>query len=153
MVKQNYLQNATISDLFAISKLSACAKSKEIYIYEKEDLSKLIGFKKAEELRQLFLKNKIKVKQITNLPSLPKFSKNDKFINTCMTFRYVPKQVYRIENEVLIFYDIVAIYNIKPFPKLLIIKDKNYSTNQKHLFEILWQEGLPPKLIQQILSN
>lgn len=140
------LPKATVQDLYDISMRSAQAKDKALCIYEKSDLSKVIGEQKAEEIRQEFLKNKILVKQITNIPTLPPFSKNDKFINTCMTFRYVPEELFSIKNEIIIFDDCVAIYNIEPEIKLLVIEDKDYATNQRQLFTNLWDQGQSPLL-------
>lgn len=140
------LPKATVEDLYDISMRSAQAKDKALCIYEKSDLSKVIGEQKAEEIRQEFLKNKILVKQITNIPTLPPFSKNDKFINTCMTFRYVPEELFSIKNEIIIFDDCVAIYNIEPEIRLLVIEDKDYATNQRQLFTNLWDQGQSPLL-------
>jgi len=140
------LKDATAQDLFEISLESAKAKSKSVFIYEKGDLNDVIGEKKAEELRDLFLANNIKVKQITNIPTLPPFSKNDRFINTCMTFRYIPEETFTIEKEILIFDDTVAIYTIGSNPKLAVIEDKSFAANQKQLFLNLWDQGQPPIL-------
>jgi len=140
------LEKATINDLYEISLLSAKSKEKQIYIYEISNLSDIIGFKKAEILREEFLKNKIKVKQITNNPVVPKFTKNDDFFNKLMDFRYVPKNIFEIKDEILIFDDVVAIYNTEPKIKLLVIKNKNFAKNQKQLFINLWENSIFPKV-------
>jgi len=138
--------DATVEDIYEISLKSAKAREKKIFIYEKSDLSKIIGNEKAEELRKLFLKNGITVKQITNVPLIPSFSKNDEFVNNCMFFRYLPKETYTIDNEMLIFDDTVAFYNIEPKIELTIIKDKKFAENQKQLFMNLWEQGQTPKV-------
>lgn len=141
------LQPATTTDLYNISMSSAKTKDKELLIYEKGKLSDVVGKKRAEKIRQVFLKNKIQVKQITNNPNLPKFSENDEFINKCMSFRFIPKNVLNIENETLIFDDIVAVYRLgKINHELAIIKDKALANNQKQLFINLWEQGILPKL-------
>lgn len=140
------LKKVKVSDLYEISKRSANTKDKRLFIYENDDLSLIIGKQRAEELRRLFLVNKIQIKQITNNPTLQKFSNNDEFINSCMTFRYIPKSIYTIEHEILVFDDTTAVYNMKPYPKMLIIEDKFYAGNQKQLFLNLWEEGLSPKM-------
>lgn len=139
-------QNATVQDLYNISLASAKAKSKTVFIYEKGNLSDVIGHKKAEKLRNLFLANNIKIKQITNIPTLPPFSKNDRFINDCMTFRYIPEETFAIENEILIFDDTIATYSTGLKPKLSVIEDKSFADNQKQLFLNLWEQGQPPFL-------
>ena len=130
-------------DLYDITLKSAKAKSKEVFIYELGDMSDLFSQKKAEKLRQEFLKNKIKVKQITNKSTLEKFSENDQFINEVMTFRYVPKDIFDIKNEILIFDDIVAVYNSR---EMFILQDKNFAKNQKQLFQSIWEQGQSPAI-------
>lgn len=137
------LKKTTNSDLYQISLKSSMAKSGEIFIFEKGSLSDLFDKTKAEKLRISFLKNNIKVKQITNIPTLPKFSDNDEFVNKVMTFRYVPKDIFSIENEIVIFDDTVAIYNKD---ELLIIEDKKIANNQKQLFINIWEHGQSPNL-------
>lgn len=140
-MKDIKLKKATAEDLYKISLLSARSKEKQIYIYEISNLSNIVGFEKAEILRKEFLKNKIRVKQITNIPVLPKFTENGEFVNNLMDFRYVPKNIFEIRDEILIFDDIVAIYNTEPEMKLLIIKNKDFTQNQKELFLKLWNNS------------
>ena len=137
------LERAKEDDLFEISLRSSQAKTKEVFIFEKGELGDLVSKDRAEELRSNFLKNKIKVKQITNTPTLPKFTDSDEFVNKVMTFRYVPKDIFSIENEILIFDDTVAIYNKK---ELLVIEDKAFTSNQKQLFASIWEQGQSPLL-------
>lgn len=133
----------TKDDLYEISLKSANAKDKEVYIFEIWNLGNLIGNDNAEKIRKLFLKNEIKVKQITNSPILWEFSKNNEFINKVMSFRYIPKKIFDIEYEILIFDNIVAIYNDK---KILIIEDRKYSNIQKKLFMSIWDQWELPVL-------
>jgi hypothetical protein len=56
-VKNKVLEKVTAKDLYEISLMSAKSKEKQIYIYEISNLSDIIGFKKAEILREEFLKN------------------------------------------------------------------------------------------------
>ncbi len=142
----NKTVDETIRKIYDISLKSAQAKEKKIYIYEKSNLSKMIGIKKAEELRKRFLKNNIKVQQITNIATLPKFSKNDEFLNNCMIFRYIPKETFTIYNDILIFDNTVAFYDVEENIQLTIIENKNFATNQKQLFLNLWEQGQLPKL-------
>jgi hypothetical protein len=140
------LRPASLDDLFEISLASSRSTTREVMIFERGDLSQIIGAKKAEIVRQSFLEHGTKVQQITDVPILPAFTANDRFVNECMTFRYIPKQIYTIGHEILIFDDIVAIYQINPEPQLLVIKDAAYALSQKQLFSNLWREGRPPVL-------
>lgn len=137
------LEKATPDDLYEISLKSSNAKEGEVLIFEKGEMSDLFDKTKAEKIRKNFLKNNIKVKQITNIPTLPKFTDNDEFVNKVMTFRYVPKDIFSIENEILIFDNTVAIYNEK---ELLIVEDKKFTNNQKQLFSSIWEQGQSPNL-------
>ncbi|MCD5380718.1 hypothetical protein LR004_02220 [Candidatus Gracilibacteria bacterium] len=144
MIKKSTPFSATnIEDLYNITLASANAKSKQIYIFEQGDLSDLIGLEKAEKLRSVFLENGIKVKQITNNANVGKFSSNDAFINTLMSFRYVPKEIFETIYEVCIFDDVVAIYNEKEF---LVIENSAYADSQKKLFMSIWEQGESPSL-------
>jgi len=137
------LKKATPKDLYDITLKSSMAKSKEIFIFERSDMSALFAKAKAEQLRKNFLKNNIKVKQITNIPILPKFTSSDKFVNEVMTFRYVPKDIFNIENEILIFDNTVAVYNEK---SLLVIENEEFANSQKQLFMSIWDQGQSPNL-------
>jgi len=145
-IPKSKLKKVTKKDLYDISFRSAGSKGKQIFIFEKSDLSKIIGNQKAEILRKEFLKNKIQIKQITNIPTLPPFTQNDEFVNECMSFRYVSKDIFTINHEILIFDDITAIYNVEPELQLLIIENKHFAINQKQLFMTLWEQGQLPKL-------
>lgn len=128
-------------DLQEITLLSANTKSKEVFIYELGDMGDLFGKKEGEEIRNIFLKNEVKVRQLTNSLTLPKFSKNNRFVNEVMTFRYVPKNIFDIKKEILIFDDIVAVYNDK---EMFAVKDRAFADNQKQLFENIWEQGQSP---------
>ena len=144
------LKKADSNDLYEISLKSSVAKKGEVFIFEKGEMGDLFDRTKAEKIRGNFLKNNIKVKQITNIPILPKFTENDEFINKVMTFRYVPKDIFSIDNEILIFDDTVAIYNKE---ELLIIEDKKFADNQRQLFTSIWDQGQSPKLAFEYKPN
>ncbi len=144
------LQKTTPDDLYEISLKSSIAKSGEVFIFEKGEMADLFDKTRAETIRKSFLENNIKVKQITNIPTLPKFTESDAFVNTVMTFRYVPKDIFAIEHEILIFDDTVAVYNKE---ELLIIKDSAYANNQKQLFASIWEQGQSPTLEFEYTPN
>lgn len=137
------LKNAEISDLYDISLASSAARDKEVFIFEKSDMSALFDQNRAEEIRKNFLENGVKVKQISNSPTIPKFSENSDFINQVMTFRYIPSSVYEINHEVLVFDDTVAVYNSS---QMMIIQDPAFAKNYKQLFQAIWDLGHSPKL-------
>lgn len=142
-MKKTIFRPVTKKELYEITLLSANAKSKEIFIFEKGNLSDLFSREEAEELRKEFLRNKIQVKQITNDYNLKEFSKNNDFIDTVMFFRYVPKNIFHIKYEILIFDDVVAVYDEK---EILIIENSIYAESQRQLFLLAWDQGNSPNL-------
>ena len=42
-------------------------------------------------------------------------------------FRYVPKHIFDIKDEIIIFDDTVAIYNVHPEPRMLVIEDAQFA--------------------------
>lgn len=130
-------------DLEKLSYAQANTASKEVFIYEISDMTDLIGKDTSEEIRKKFIKNEIRVKEITNNSTVSEFSKNDIYTNQVMTFRYVPEEIYKISDEVVIFDDIVAFYNMK---EICIIQDQNFAEREKQLFASIWDQGQSPKL-------
>jgi hypothetical protein len=65
---------------------------------------------------------------------------SDKFIRNSIEVRFVPKEVFDIENEVLIFDDTVAIYDDDNTRKMTIFNNSTYAKNQKQLFKVLWKK-------------
>ncbi|MDD3301912.1 MAG: hypothetical protein PHN31_00010 [Candidatus Gracilibacteria bacterium] len=130
-MEKTVFKNVTKQKLYDITLESANSKDKEIYIFEKGNMGDLVGYEDAEKLRKVFLKNNIKVKQITNEENLISFSDNKEFIEEVMSMRYVPQNKFFIDYEILIFDDIVAVYDTK---ELLVIKNERYARIQKSVF-------------------
>lgn len=137
------MNKSNFEDLYNLSLESSKSKDKEVFIFEKGSMDDFLPKDKSEEIKLIFLNNNIKVKQITNIPVLPKFTDNVDFINKVMLFRYVSKDIFLIENEILIFDNIVAIYNEK---ELLVIEDQKFSNTQKQLFMNILDQWQSPAL-------
>jgi hypothetical protein len=144
------LQKADSSDLYEITLKSSLIKNGEILIYELGEMADLFSKDKAEQIRDNFVKNNIKIRQITNNSKLDKFSDSQEYVNNTIKFRYVPKDIFNIENEILIFNDTVAIYNTK---ELLVIEDAKFANNQRQLFENVWEQGQSPALNFTYIPN
>lgn len=142
-MKKTIFRSVSKEELYEITLLSANAKSKKVFIFEKGSLSDLFSKEEAEKVRKEFLKNNIHVKQITNHYNLKEFSKNNEFVDEVMLFRYVPKDVFHIKYEILIFDNIVAIYDEK---EILIIENSIYAESQRQLFSSVWDQGNNPNL-------
>ena len=141
---------ATNTKLYEISLLSAQAKSKEVFIFEKWEMWDLFEKEKVEEIRKTFVENTIKVRQITNNSSLQRFTDNRDFVDQVMSFRYIPKDVFPIEKEVIIFDDTVAIYDSK---EICIIENTGFAKMQKALFQNLWEQWNSPSLEFEYIPN
>ncbi len=124
--------------IYDLNFSAANAKEKVVYLYEKSSLDRLIGLEKAEELRALYVKNEIVVKEIMNHKKLWEFSKNESFTNNVMAFRSVSEEVINIQKEIFIFDDTVAVYSTEGEPFIEVIQDKNYADMQKSLFLTVW---------------
>lgn len=129
--------------IYDITLKSTQAKEKIVYIYEQWDLSDFIWWDDSEKMRDLFLKNNITVHQLSNTYDIESFSENQAFVDNVMKFRYITKEVYQIDYEILIFDDVVAIYNKK---EMMIIESEKYANNQKQLFSLVWEQWISPRL-------
>lgn len=143
-------QKATPEILYEITLLSARAKSKELCIIELWDMGDLFDYSQVESIRKEFLKNEITVRQITNTSSLTKFTENSDFVNKVMSFRYIPKNVFLIKKEIIVFDNIVAMYDTK---EICIIENTDFSAMQKSLFETLWEQSNSPSLEFEYIPN
>lgn len=139
-----------IKKIYDITLESAFAKSKEVFIFELWEMWDFLWKEKSEEIRNLFIKNDIKVKQINNNYDVNLFSKNMEFINKVMTFRYINKEIFNITSEILIFDDKVSFYNNEEF---FVIKNQEFADNQKQLFMWIWEQWISPKLWFDYIPN
>jgi hypothetical protein len=55
--------------------------------------------------------------------------------------KYVSAAVFPIENEVLIFDDVVAIYRLAPSPFYTEVKDTAYASMMRSIFDTIWYTG------------
>lgn len=141
-------QKTTPENIFSLTMKSAEAKNKELYIFEIDSLEKFLPKstheKELKEARRKFLDNKINIFQITNNFSEGKFVLGAQKENTdrIINYRYIEKNSFTIENDILIFDDTVAIYNDK---EITIIEDAFFAKNQKQAFEHIWGNSFLPK--------
>jgi len=139
-----------LNKIYDITLESAFAKSREVFIFELWEMGNFMSKEKSEELRHIFMKNNIKVKQINNNYTVPLFSTNKEFINKVMKFRFISKEIFNITSEILIFDDKVAFYNKDKF---FVIKNEEFADNQKQLFMSIWEQWESPKLGFDYIPN
>src|SRR3989344_1109051 len=131
-----------IEDIIEINHRSAFTKN-PIRIIELSSLSDIIPQDTAEKIRRTFLKNKIKIMQLTNHRVLEPWTKVKGFVEKCLNIRYVSEEILPIHAEVLIFDNVVAIYQLEPCISITIINHAAFATQQKALFDNFWKIAIP----------
>lgn len=117
------------------------AKAKKYNIFELGTLNDLIPTEAAEEIREEFVKYDTPIKQITNHRQLEPWTKHEEFAQQNLSVKYVPKENFAIDSEILIFDDNVAIYRLTPGPLYIEIEDASYANMMRQLFSNTWQMG------------
>lgn len=136
-----------VRDIEAVTLRSTAAKD-GIRIIELSSLEDVIPMKQAEHMRQLWLDNKVQVKQLTNLRKFEPWTEVKEFVDACMNVRFVPRAVLPIDVEVLMFDNVVAFYRVKPSVEVVIIENAAFAAQQKALFDSFWQIADPVQLRQ-----
>jgi hypothetical protein len=134
--------SSSVNDIIEINRKSVFAKE-QIRIMELSTLSDLIPTTTAESIRKSFLKRKVKVRQLTNQRIFEPWTKVKDFVKECMSIRYVPKEILPIETEVLIFNNVVAIYQTEPKISVTVIEHSAFAEQQKALFDRFWEIATP----------
>lgn len=126
-----------ISDIVAINREQAKAVD-GIRIIELSSLSDIIPYRTAEAIRRNLLRNSINVKQLTNHRVFEKWTNIDEYIEKCMDVRYISQEFLHINTELLIFNDVVAMYQLEPEVLVTVIRNANFAEQQKALFDNFW---------------
>lgn len=132
----------SINDIVDINRLSA--ETHDLYrIMELSSLSNIIPVSTAESIRRKLMKNNVKIMQLTNQRVFEPWTKVKGYIEKCMNIRYVPKDMLPINTEVLIFDNVVAIYQVEPEISVTVIEHANFAIQQKALFDNFWRIAKP----------
>lgn len=127
------------NDIIDVNRRSALCKS-GISIIELSMLDGLMDKKVAEEIRQEIIGNNVWVRQLTNFSEIyADWTKYSKELQEIMKIRYIPKEIFHIETEILIFDDIVAMYRVEPEISYTEISDHKYAQMMLAFFDNLWQ--------------
>lgn len=116
---------------------------RNLYIFEMaSDMSVYVDQSFSEEVRSEFVKRRIHVSQITNLKSIPEYTDVTDLVTKYWDVRYVDPKVLKLTYEVLIYNDIVAMYNMRGNNIFCVeIHDENLATMQKQLFNYVWESS------------
>jgi hypothetical protein len=127
------------NDIIDVNRRSASCKS-GISIIELSMLDGLMDSKTAESLRQEIIGNGVKVRQLTNLTEIfANWTRFSKELQEIMQIRYIPREVFPIDMEILIFDDVVAMYRVEPEISYTEIQDKMYADMMRAFFDQLWR--------------
>lgn len=93
----------------------------------------------AESIRRAIIQKKVPVRQLTNLPDIyAEWTKYTKELQDIMQIRHISEKIFSIQNEILIFDDIVAMYRVEPDVYYVEIEDANYASMMRDFFDNLW---------------
>lgn len=115
-----------------------------IYIYEISSMNQFVDPGFAEDVRRQFVKNQIHIKQLTNLVFLDKWTKIEELVEKYWEARYIDPKKFEIKAEILIYNDVVAIYDFKKEIFCAEIYNQNLARMQKQLFEFIWNLAEKP---------
>ncbi len=125
-------------DIININRRSAESKN-GISIIELSMLDGLMDKETAESIRQEITSKKVPVRQLTNLSEIyAEWTKYTKEFREIMQIRCIPKEMFDIQNEILIFDDIVATYRVEPSISYIEIEDPSYANMMRTFFDNLW---------------
>lgn len=126
-----------IDDIIDISWRQAHS-STEVLVLEVGTMNDLMPVSNAEEIREALKLNNIKIRQLSN------YQLNNQYTNVVnyganIRAKYIPKEVFEVKNEIVIFENTVAMYQVKPSVNYLEISDPAYAQMMRELFDNLWK--------------
>lgn len=130
--------NGVIEAIADVNMRSAIAK--DICIFEISTLGDLITFEKAEAVRKLLEKNKTHIRQLTNINKMAAWTENESLAKR-QRVKYVSPTIFPIQNEILVFDDIVATYRLELSPFYFEVKDALYANTMRSVFNTIWLAG------------
>jgi len=122
---------------------------RDLYIYEvNSDMSKFIDPKFSEEIRRELLRRRIHTSQLTNLKHIPKHTKVKELVQKYWEVRYLNPKELPIDFEVLIYNDVVALYNVRGKDLFCVeIHDKRLAKMQKQIFKFVWKSARKMQIV------
>jgi hypothetical protein len=125
-------------DIIDVNRRSAKCKT-GISIIELSMLDGLMDKDTAESIRSEIIAKNIPVRQLTNLSEIyADWTRFTKELQELMQIRCIPTEIFSIQNEILIFDDIVAMYRVEPEIYYVEIEDANYASMMRDFFDNLW---------------
>ena len=118
-------------------------------IYEVEqDMSVFLDPGFSEKIREELVFNKITTLQLTNKKHIEPYTKIAELVKKFWEVCYLAPKELEIKFEVLIYNDVVAMYNFKGEDKFCVeIYNENLAQMQKQLFDFVWEKARKMKII------
>lgn len=130
--------SSDIRDIIDINRRQIQARD-GIRIIELSSLGDIIPYRTAESIRRRLMSNSVQVRQLTNHRSFESWTGVPGYIEACMDIRHISEELLPIEVELLIFDDIVAMYQLEPQVSVTIIEHAAFAAQQKALFDNFWR--------------
>jgi sugar-specific transcriptional regulator TrmB len=119
----------------------------DLYIYEiASTMDNFIDTKTAEEFRVVWAEKKTKLHQLTNNTEMEDFTDVPEIL-PLWDIRHIPEETLKIEFEMLIYNNTVALYS--PVGKEIFgveIKNKNLASLQKQIFQVVAATATPMEI-------
>ena len=104
-----------------------------------QDMTAFIDPAVAEKLRQEFVDKKIFVKQLTNKKHIKPYTKVSEMIKHYWEVRYLDSQKLPISFEMLIYNNVVAMYNFTRADEFCVeIYNRNFADLMTNIFDLIW---------------
>ena len=114
------------------------------------DMSKYLDRTFSEEVRSEIVKRKIHIKQITNLTDIPAHTDVSELVTNYWEVRYVDPKSLALSYEVLVYDDVVAMYNVRGNDVFCVeIQDKDLAKMQKQLFMFVWNSSQRMRILDK----
>lgn len=127
-------------------------RTKDIFrIFElNQDMTGFTDFDFAERVRMEFVRNGLKeLRQITNLKKILPWTNFEEIVDL-VEFRYLDPKVLIMNAEILVYNDVLAMYNLKNKELVGIeIYNQELADMQKKLFDFIWFQLKPLKIIDK----
>ena len=120
----------------------------ELLTMEISDMNAFMDQETAEELRREFVKNKIKVRTITNLSSMDDWTEVTEMVKNNWQIRHLPESLMKIQFEVLIYNNVYVLYQYNGGDVFCVeIYNQKLVDQKKQIFEFMWRSATPMQIL------
>lgn len=121
----------------------------EFVSFEVDTADIYLAQEEAEELRQELVRHQIKCRNIYNKVHLSPFTKVRELVRKWWQVRYINPEVFKIQTDVFIYNDVYAMCHYVGAGDVFCVEiyNEKLATMQKQLFELVWKQATPMRLI------